>query len=335
MRLRSKVMAAAAVLGALAAGAVAVRAPVANAATYPNPGLVTGDITAVHDPSMLKTPSGTYILVSTDQYLQIRTSTDRINFTRVGSVWPNGAPWTAPFTSPSNPGYLWAPDISYHNGKYYLYYSASTLGSRNSAIFLATSPTAMPGTWTNLGIVVQTSSANNYNAIDPNLFVDSAGRWWLSFGSWGTGIKMIRLDPATGKRSSADTTLYGIARRSGSTTAEEAPYIVQHGSFYYLYVSWDLCCQGTRSTYRIMVGRSTSITGPYTDRNGTAMNSSGGTEILAAHGTIYGPGHEAIMHDTDADVLIYHYYYSDSTPLTGKLGINLIGYDSANWPYVY
>ncbi|AEK41608.1 arabinan endo-1,5-alpha-L-arabinosidase [Amycolatopsis mediterranei] len=44
-----------------------------------------------------------------------------------------------------------------------------------------------------------------------------------------------------------------------------------------------------------MVGRSTSLTGPHADRNGVAMNSGGGTEILAGHGSIHRPGHQAVL----------------------------------------
>jgi arabinan endo-1,5-alpha-L-arabinosidase len=300
-------------------------------AAYPDPGLVTGHVNGVHDPSMVKAPNGTYILVSTGSNLQLRTSTNRIDFRRIGAVWPNGAPWTHPFTGGS--ANLWAPDLSHHNGQYYLYYSASTFGSRNSAIFLATSPTAMPGTWTNHGIVARTSNANDYNAIDPNLVVDAAGAWWLTFGSFWTGIKMIRIDPATGKQHAGDRTLYGLARRPPTVDgAVEAPFIVARGGHYYLFVSFDLCCRGTSSTYRVMVGRSTSITGPYLDRAGVAMTSGGGTEILAAHGGVVGPGHQAVLPDTDAWVLVYHYY--TSTAPGGRLGINLIDW-SDGWPTVF
>lgn len=315
-------------LGASSVGVVA--APPALAA-YPNPGLVTGDVTGVHDPAMVRAPDGTYILISTGDYLAIRTSTDRINFRRIGSVWPNGAPWTHPFTLPSDRGSLWAPDISYRNGRYYLYYSASSFGSQNSAIFLATSPTAMPGTWTNHGIVVQTSSADNYNAIDPNLVVDATGAWWLTFGSFWSGIKMVRIDPTTGLRHSADRTLYALAQRPSNVSgAVEAPFIVYREGYYYLFVSFDFCCRGTDSTYRIMVGRATSVTGPYRDRNGVAMTSGGGTEVLASHGEIRGPGHPALLADVDGWLLIYHYY----TPGTSRLGINLIGW-SGGWPAIY
>jgi len=117
-----------------------------------------------------------------------------------------------------------------------------------------------------------------------------------------------------------------------STTAIEASFIFHHGSYYYLWVSFDLCCRGASSTYRIMVGRSTSVTGPYLDRNGTRMTSGGGTQVLAGHGSIHGPGGQSVIADTDANVLFYHYYANSGASF---LGINLIGYDSAGWPFVY
>jgi arabinan endo-1,5-alpha-L-arabinosidase len=139
---------------------------------------------------------------------------------------------------------------------------------------------------------------------------------------------MIQLDPATGRRTGSS--LYSISGRNGG--AIEAPYIVRRGAYYYQYVSFDLCCRGAASTYRVMVGRSVNVTGPYVDRNGVAMTSGGGTEILAGHGDIHGPGHPAVFTDSDADVLVYHYYAGNGA---ARLGINLIAYDSAGWPYVY
>jgi arabinan endo-1,5-alpha-L-arabinosidase len=74
------------------------------------------------------------------------------------------------------------------------------------------------------------------------------------------------------------------------------------------------------------------VTGPFTDKNGTAMTSGGGTEILAGHGSIHGPGGQSVFTDADADVLVYHYYADNGA---AQLGINLLGYDSSGWPYVY
>ncbi|MBT2229220.1 arabinan endo-1,5-alpha-L-arabinosidase [Nonomuraea sp. NEAU-A123] len=310
---------------AVAAAVIAV-SPAGAAVAYPNPGYVTGSI-GVHDPSVVKTSSG-YLVAHTGNNITLKTSTDRTAWRDAGVAFPGGASWTLPYTGGG--ASLWAPDISRRNGKYYMYYAASTFGSRNSAIFLATSATGASGTWANQGLVIATTSSSSYNAIDPNLITDAAGNWWLSFGSFWTGIKLIPLNSSTGLRSG--TALYSIAQRTGGSTAVEAPFIFRHGSYYYLWVSFDLCCQGASSTYRIMVGRSTSVTGPYVDRNGTAMTSGGGTQVLAGHGSVHGPGHQAVITDSDADVVFYHYYTDNGAAL---LGINLIAYDSAGWPYVY
>jgi arabinan endo-1,5-alpha-L-arabinosidase len=297
----------------------------AGAAAYPNPGTVTGSVGA-HDPGVVKRPDGTYLIAYTGDNIVLKTSGDRVAFRDVGVAFPNGAPWARAYTGGS--ASLWAPDLSYRGGKYLMYYSASTFGSNHSAIFLATSPSGNPGTWTNQGLVVESAASDHFNAIDPNLAVDGSGRWWLTFGSFWSGIQQAELDPATGKR--LNGTLRTIAGRGGG--AIEAPFLFRHGSFYYLYVSFDLCCRGAASTYRVMVGRSAAPTGPFTDRAGTALTAGGGTEVLAGHGAIHGPGHEAVFTDTGGDVLVYHYYTDTGA---ARLGINLLGYDAAGWPYVY
>ncbi|MEO3749886.1 arabinan endo-1,5-alpha-L-arabinosidase [Streptomyces sp. B6B3] len=292
---------------------------------YPFPGAVTGDVT-VHDPSFVKRSDGTYLVAHTGDNVALKTSSDRTAFRNAGSLFPNGASWTSSYTGGSRN--LWAPHLSYHNGQYYCYYSASTFGSNRSAIFLATSSSGSSGSWANQGLVIESSSSNDYNCIDPHLAVDQSGAWWLAFGSFWSGIKMISINPSTGKRSGSS--LYSIAGRGGG--AIEAPTIFRHGSYYYLFVSFDLCCRGADSTYRVMVGRSSNITGPYVDRNGTAMTSGGGTEILAGHDNIHGPGHQDVFADSDYDILTYHYYNDNGTAL---LGINWMSWDSSGWPYVH
>lgn len=293
---------------------------------YPGPGRVTGD-TGVHDPTVVKTPSGSYILAHTGDNISLKTSTDRTAWRNAGAVFPNGAPWTTTYTGGAKN--LWAPDISYRNGRYYLYYSASTFGSSRSAIFLATSTTGASGSWTNQGLVIESTASSGWNAIDANLIVDAQGKWWLSFGSFWSGLKMISLDPATGKRTGSN--LVSVASRPNNGGAVEAPYITRKGNFYYLWVSFDKCCSGAASTYRIMVGRSASVTGPFVDKNGVQMMNGGGTQVMASHGSIHGPGHNAVFTDTDADVLVYHYYADNGQSF---LGLNLIRYDNG-WPVVY
>ncbi|MDX8050710.1 arabinan endo-1,5-alpha-L-arabinosidase [Lentzea sp. BCCO 10_0798] len=295
-----------------------------HASAYPLPGLVTGDV-GVHDPSSVKRPDGSYLVAHTGRDVALKTSADRIAFRNAGSAFPGGAPWASSYTNGDRN--LWAPDLSYRDGRYWLYYSASTFGSNRSAIFLATSSSGASGTWTHRGLVVESRTSDNFNAIDPDLVVDDQGRWWLSFGSFWSGIKMIALNPATGLRS--DSVIRSVAGRNGGPI--EAPTIVKRGAYYYLFVSFDYCCRGASSTYRVMVGRSTSVTGPYVARDGTAMTSGGGTEVLAGQGSVHGPGHQDVLADVDGDLLVYH-YYTDSG--ASRLGINLLAYDSAGWPFL-
>ncbi|KAG7118146.1 hypothetical protein HYQ45_015552 [Verticillium longisporum] len=292
-----------------------------------NPGPVTGDL-FIHDPTVVKTPGGTYLAAYTGDNVPLKTSSDRTNWRNAGPAFPNGAPWTTTYTKGEKN--LWAPDISFHDGKYLMYYSASSFGSSRSAIFLATSTTGLSGSWTNQGLVIESFDDSNYNAIDGNLIVDASGKWWLSFGSFWSGIKIVALNPKTGKRS--DNNITPIASRPDNGGAVEAPFITRKGNYYYLWVSFDRCCQGAASTYRIMVGRSTSVTGPYVDKSGKQMMQGGGTEMMSSHGSVHGPGHNAVFTDGDGDVLVYHYYNNAGT---AQLGINLIRHDSNGWPVIY
>ncbi|THU79896.1 arabinanase [Dendrothele bispora CBS 962.96] len=290
----------------------------------PGPGTVTGN-TMVHDPTMCKDEAGTYYLFSTAPGIEIRTSTDRIAWTLQGVVWPDGAPWTDQYTLTSN-GNLWAPDCTILDGTFYLYYAASSFGSQNSAIFLAKSTTGAPGSFADEGLVTSTEDGDTYNAIDPNLIIDN-GNWWLSLGSFWTGIKIQSLDPSTGKPTSSAVT--GLAERTANNGAIEASVIYKNGDFYYLFTSWDNCCQGTSSTYNIRVGRSTSVDGGYVDQDGVPLTEGGGTLVLGTHGDIVGPGGQDILDDVDGPNLVYHYY----TSAGNFLGINLLDF-SSGWPVV-
>ena len=300
----------------------------ASAASYPNPETISGS-TYAHDPSMVKTTSGRYYLFYTGGGIQISTSTDRVHWSAAGQALPGGAAWAKAYGGWND---IWAPDVSFHNGVYWLYYAVSSFGHNHSAIGLATSATAAPGSWSDHGLVYASQSSGDYNAIDPALMVDASGRWWLSLGSFWTGIKMIQIDPATGKQLSSNTTRYNIAQRSGAD-ALEASYIYPHAGYYYLFTSFDYCCRGASSTYRIMVARATDPAGPYTDESGHAATSGGGTQILGTHGFVIGPGGQTVLHDGDGDVLVYH-YYDGNLGGTAQLGLNHLAWGSNGWPTV-
>jgi len=216
-----------------------------------------------------------------------------------------------------------------------LYYAVSTFGKNGSVIGLATNTTldekADGFNWVDEGLVIESTAADNYNCIDPNFVLDTDGNPWLVFGSFWTGIKMRRLDTETRKLSSDDTTLYSLAQRPNPPHAIEGPFIFKHGDFYYLFVSFDQCCQGVKSTYYVVVGRADTLTGPYTDRDGVDMLKGGGTQVTFATDRWKGPGHCAVFHDGDTDYIVYHAYDAQLQG-TRTMRINPLVWDADGWP---
>lgn len=226
----------------------------------------------------------------------------------------------------------------YFNGLWHLYYSGSTFGKNRSVIGLATNKTldqkSPDYAWIDKGLVIDSNASDNWNAIDPALTLDADGTPWLAWGSFWSGIKLRKLDATTGKPAS-DSTLLSIAGRPHTAAtlfgAIEAPYIVRRADYYYLFASFDQCCQGLNSSYNIRVGRSARIDGPYVDRDGVALMSGGGTPILSGGRRYKGPGHNALFREKNIDYLVYHAY---DTALAGKpvLRIEALGWDAQGWP---
>jgi arabinan endo-1,5-alpha-L-arabinosidase len=293
-------------------------------ATPPKALTLSGSLGA-HDPSAIES-NGKYYLFATG--LGAKTSSNV-------TTWANAA---APLSTPSwaqtaVPGVsnLWAPDISYFGGKYHLYYSASTFGSNRSCIGHATKVDLVSGTWTDQGAAAicsnVTTSGDNWNAIDPAVVLDTAGTPWMVFGSFWSGIKLIQLDQ-DGKR--VGTTLTAIANRPSAGGALEGPYIVRRCGYYYLFTSWDKCCDGASSTYNIRVVRSASVTGPYADKSGAAATSGGGTLIAQGDSTWKGPGGQSVMIVGTKAYLVYHAYAASNGAATLRLA-ELV-WDADGWP---
>ncbi|KAG7570950.1 hypothetical protein FFLO_01148 [Filobasidium floriforme] len=294
----------------------------------------------IHDPSVAKV-NGTYYLYSTGEGIPIRKSTDRINWKFAGFVFPDGAPSvTDAYTNTTN-GSLWAPDVSYHkeSNQFVLYYSASSFGSPISGIFLATSPTGEPGSFTQQGLVIESSPAKDpYNAIDANLVYNGTS-WHLSWGSWWKGLYMTEVDPKTFMPISKNTSEYvllssrpstlPIGANWGGENGSEGPYVIKYGCYFYLFSAWDRCCAGLDSTYKIVVSRSLNVNGPYVDKQGTLATAGGGSIVLSSHGDIVGPGHMAVHEEEDGVYMYYHHYTAENF----ELGINKLDF-STGWPVV-
>ncbi len=311
---------------------------------------VTGDTEYVHDPSIIKDGNTWYVFGTAtgpnrDGELPVRCSDDLHQWKRCGSVFATIPDWIKK-ESPQTKE-LWAPDISYFDGEYHLYYAFSVFGKNTSGIALATNKTLDPKRadfhWEDRGLIFRSREQDDFNAIDPNIVLDGKGGVWLAFGSFWDGIKMRRIDAKTGKLSPKDTKLYSLARRKrpqnpppnppglpGNWQAIEAPFIVHHGEYFYLFVSFDLCCRGTKSNYKTMVGRSKNVTGPYPDSDGTPMLEGGGTPVLVGDTRWIGPGGESIRMGADhglgddRDIVVFHAY-------DGKTGHPYLQLSTIDW----
>ncbi len=280
----------------------------------------------VHDPSMIW--DGTrYYLFATGGTLGVRSSADILTWTNAGNVLPSVPAWVTTALG-STPASLWAPDISYFNGQFHVYYAGSTFGSNDSVIGLSTTPSLKTPAWTDQGLVVQSITSDDFNAIDPNVSFDQNCTPWLAFGSFWSGIKMRKLDPTTGKPATDDTTLYSLASRNGG--AIEAASIISHNGFYYLFVSYDLCCQGVNSTYKTEYGRAPSITGPYMTQEGGAMLQGNADLLLMTETTYIGPGGGTAWKDGSNYIYVYH-YYDGADNGNSKLQVRPIVFGSTDW----
>jgi len=287
----------------------------------------------VHDPT-IATHGGEYYVFSTGKGIPMRRSKDLVHWETAGRVFDEDVPAWAKTEIPGAKD-IWAPDISFYNGQYHLYYSVSTFGSQRSCIGLATNKTLDPADkeyqWVDHGKVLDSfPGKDDFNAIDPALVLDTQKQPWLAFGSFWGGIKLIRLEAQTGKPDPRDTQVHTLAARPVHH-AIEAPFLVYKKGFYYLFVSFDQCCKGVNSTYKIMVGRSKDVTGPYIDWNDRPMRDEGGTLVLAGYDNWRGPGHNAVLLDKSGDWLVHHTYDADDGGAP-KLQIRPLLWDRNGWP---
>lgn len=286
-----------------------------------------------HDP-VLAYADGTWYMFYTSYNLRFKSSEDGKNWTDEGSVFKRRPKWAQDYLDFTPSVNIWAPDIFYFRGSWYLSYSVSSFGKNSSVIGLVSNQTLNPADenyeWIDLGPIFWSEKEDNFNAIDSDIFLEN-GTPWLVFGSWWSGIKMTELDRETLKPLDSDN-LVELASRPGIDAVEGAT-IFTHGNFYYLLLSFDHCCQGILSDYKLMVGRSRKLQGPYLDRNGTPLLEGGGTLLLEGGERWKGPGHGDVFQSPRGDLLIFHSYDAERNG-EAYLRIGALEWDEENWPYV-
>ena len=299
---------------------------------------------SIHDPALAR-ERDTYYLFSTGPGITCYSSTDMKTWKLRGRVFPADPAW-AKRVAPRFNGHIWAPDIIRHDGRYYLYYSVSAFGKNTSAIGVTTNRTLDPDSpdfkWEDQGIVLQSIPGRDlWNAIDPNVIVDDHGTSWMCFGSFWSGVKLVKLD-ASWTALAEPQEWYSIAKRERSVLLDdrdpgpaelEAPFIFKKGDYYYLFVSWGKCCLGVESTYRIMVGRAKDVRGPYVDKEGRNLAEGGGSLLLAGDARWAGLGSTSAYTFDGKDYLIFHAYETADNGLQ-KLKIAELTWDAEQWPVV-
>lgn len=311
-----------------------------------------------HDPTIVQTPEGTFVMFCTDANangpapagVHMRVSTDLIDWqwagTALGQVPPVAEQWTGAQG-------LWAPEViawPTQSGEplWHMYYSASTFGSRTSAIGLATAPHPL-GPWTAGPLVVKTHhDYSPHNAIDAAVQWDHNGVPWLYYGSFFGGLCALELDANTGLPVHEGELGHRFAGRPRSVEgALEGPFVVRHDSTYTCFVSFDSLV----NTYDVRVAQSASPTGPFVDRDGAALISSTPdgqplTDAPDAHGTIalagyrlpgqrtlIAPGHNSVLLSDDGDFLVHHVRYALS-PREHSAQVRRLFWLDSGWPVV-
>ena len=316
----------------------------------------TTEMPMVHDPVMAF-DGDTYYIFATGVGIQRLTSKDR----RTWTVLPQPVMSVIPgWTTDSVPGFgshVWAPDVIQWHGRWWLAYSCSTFGKNGSAIGLLSSRSLRSNMWKDEGCIVASherkrgadgqTTGDNWNAIDPNFVIDDEDTPWLVWGSFWDGIQLARLDStmhiAPGEQPRTIARRYdpgykpsepNPTSKYAGTNAIEAPFIFKHGGYYYLFVSWDYCCRGTKSNYRVAVGRSRNVAGPYLDREGKDMARGGGTLVIEGDKKEWeAAGHCAAYTFGGEDIFVCH-GYSATRNGAAMLIQRPISWTADGWPRI-
>lgn len=230
----------------------------------------------IHDPSTVVLCNGKYYTYGTG-----------------GSALVSDDGWTwRPGARPTRTGL--APDVIHIGDRYYMYVAANIGAQPKAAINMIWSKTLDPDSpdykWEEGGVVASSDGVEDSNAIDPGVFLDpNDGRLWLVYGSYFGYIRLVELDPKTGKRLHPGDQPRNLAINC------EASDMIYHDGWYYLLATHGSCCRGADSGYNIRMGRAKKATGPFLDNEGVDMLLGGGKLFAGSGGRVVGPGHFGLL----------------------------------------
>ena len=249
------------------------------------------------DPTVIKANDGYFYLYATEDIRNtpIHRSRNLVDWEEIGTAFTNE---TRPKFEPK--GGLWAPDINYIGGRYVLYYSMSVWGGEWTCGIGVATADKPEGPFTDHGALFRSNTIQVQNSIDP-FYIEEGGKKYLFWGSFH-GIYGIELsDDGLSVREGAE-------KRQVAGTAYEGTYIHKRGGYYYLFASIGTCCEGLKSTYTTVVGRSENLFGPYVDKQGRPMMENHHEVLIHKNDAFVGTGHnsEIVTDDAGNDWVFYH-----------------------------
>jgi arabinan endo-1,5-alpha-L-arabinosidase len=278
--------------------------PVVDKDKYINPVFIP----VLADPSVIKDPkTGAFYAYGTEDdwgdgrgvhLVAVVSSTNLVQWTYLKDAFTNKPSWKAN-------GFIWAADVNFIDNKYYMYYSYSIWADPNPGIGLAVADKP-DGPFTDLGKMFLSSEMGVANAIDP-FYIEDGGKKYLFFGSYSNQPN----NGTWGVELSADgKTVLDMTKKTQIAAGDfEGVMIHKRGNYYYFFGSKNNCCDGAASVYQVRVGRSTTLMGPYLDKDGQDIKSFGKGSMLIQRNTRFaGPGHNArlVKDDTGTDWFLYH-----------------------------
>lgn len=301
----------------------------------------------IHDPFIFLDGQVSY-LFGTGDGVSVYRSEDLVEWTaggRRGRVYESAPIWAQKVVSRRPPGGKggpdqWSPSVYFFNGKFHLYTCVGVFGTNDMAIGLSTNTTldaADPAyKWVDHGVVIESRpQVDDFAAMTAHVVEEPKGTWWLLYGGNFSGVKLVRLDPATGKPVPGGKPTSLASRPRGGAfqvgPVVEGPFLFHRDAYWYLFVSFDNCCKGVESTYNIRVGRSRRITGPYEDRAGQPLIEGGGTTLLRSYDNVKGPGSNQVITVGGNEYFVHHYYDADRNG-SPRLGIRQILWADDGWP---
>lgn len=307
------------IIGSFLISAVTIQANDLDNDKYSNPVIHV----SMPDPTIIKGDDGYYYVYATENVrnVPIYKSTNLVDWTFVSTAFTDE---TRPNFVPE--GRIWAPDINKIGNKYVMYYSMSEWGGEWTCGIGCAVADRPEGPFKDMGKMFRSNEIMIKNCIDP-FYIEEDGKKYLFFGSF-RGIYYVELenDGLSIKKDFKPVQIAG--------TAYEGTYIYKRGNYYYFFASIGKCCEGLRSTYKTVVGRSKNLFGPYLNKNGEPMLDNRHMVVIDKNEMFVGPGHnsEIIKDDKGDEWLLYHAVYVNE-PDGRMLMLDKLYWDDG-WPYV-